>query len=1245
MRVLAIASFSFRAAFAALGVLAGSALVAAAAEPVARWDFHNEEVTRVELKGDVQRDVPGPRPPQFPGFASNNTAVAFGGNGARLVIADSGPNSAFDFTNGDAFTVEAWVKLDELRPGEMVAVIGKGRTGSPDFARDNQNWALRVREVDGKACLNFLFATKPDSGVKRSDAHWHRWTSQNGYPPTSGWHHLAISYRFGEPSSLRGWIDGIPTAGAWDMGGTTAEPPVVDDDAVWIGSTNGGGAGNSLRGSIDAIALYREIATDAAVKSRSRRIGEAVQSRPAPEVMPELGPIPRGQVRVTFAESMPAPDRWLYTDESWPDETARFVGTRFLLTRLPLRYDAWGIRDSWRAPVLVRLAADVSIAPGRQRFLIRARGLSRLWVNGEVVARTEANTKSPPDGEEPVIPVATPSKAGMRAAGYQQSEAVGEAEIPSDGRCRVVFETVVGSKIFRPQTGELCVAVGSPDGESFTLLSAAGIAPDALTDEHVVPLIAELEEALARHDDETRRQRAASRDAFWARRHEQARQWVRENPAPAVPAGAPHPIDAFLGARIQQAVAASEAFPAADASRFRENVLPLLRDGCFRCHGEKEKGGLRLNSREALLAPGDSGEPAVVPGDPEASLLLARVRGDEAGERMPPGDTPLTEEQIRVLEGWIQAGAQWPEPPVSPEQVRIPPVVADAAFLRRVSLDTIGIPPSAEELRAFLADPSPEKRSRAIDRLLADERAADHEMATWLDLLAENPSLINVTLNSTGPFRWFLYDSFRDGKAFDRLVTELILLRGSEGEGGSAGFGLAGENDAPMAAKGHVVGAAFLGIELQCARCHDSPFHSTLQRDLYALAAMFARKPVSVPPSSTVPAAFFEKRERPSIIKVTLKPGEPVAPVWPFAGATGSVDDASLSALLEHPDDPRERLAALVTSPRNARFARVVVNHVWRRLLGAGFVEPAHDWEGQSASHPELLAWLATEFVSHDYDLKHIQRLILTSETYQREADGRNLAAAPEVRFFNAPDPRRLSAEEVVDSLHAAMGRAMDVEELTFNPNGLRPSGKLISLGVPRRAWMFASLANERDRPSLSLPKAAMVATMLEAFGWTGARQMPRCDRESEPNVLQPGVMANSLLATQLTRASANSTLAEIALSAESPETLVDTLFARILSRPPTEAERRVLAEALREGFTGRVVPPGEVISPPAVAPLPRVTWFNHLQSEANTIAKEQERRARLGPPADPRLRPSWREAFEDVVWSLINTREFVWKP
>ncbi|MEQ1831398.1 MAG: DUF1553 domain-containing protein, partial [Pirellula sp.] len=470
-------------------------------------------------------------------------------------------------------------------------------------------------------------------------------------------------------------------------------------------------------------------------------------------------------------------------------------------------------------------------------------------------------------------------------------------------------------------------------------------------------------------------------------------------------------------------------------------------------------------------------------------------------------------------------------------------------------------------------------------------------------------------------------------------------LKGSEREGGAAGFGLAADNDAPFAAKAHIVGTAFLGVELQCARCHDSPYHRTTQRDLYSLAAMFERKNVKVPATSKVPPGFFEKKDRESLIKVTLPENESIEPRFPFNELLENHEPSSIEDLLVNPTDSRERLAAVVTAPINKRFAQVIVNRVWRRYIGAGIVEPPHDWEGQLASHPELLEWLASQFISNGYDLRHLSRLIFTSQVYQREARGQNLDAAPAVRFFASPDRRRLSAEQVVDSMFAASGQQIDVEEFTFDPEGRRAPDVMISLGRPSRAWMFASVSNERDRPSLSLPKAQAVNDVLEAFGWTSTRQNPRTDRETSPNVLQSGVLANSIVSTWVTRATYRSPLSELALQAESPQSVVESIFLRFLGRSPTASEQSLFQPALAQGFSTRRIPDVQVVLPEPLEPLAPVTWSNHLVEEANAIQLQVERRARAGDPTDPRIEPNWREAYEDFVWSVMNTREFVWIP
>ena len=118
------------------------------AAPVARWDFGEESTSQAVPVGDVQRDVPGPRPPTYPDFERNNTAIRVGG-GAHLLVADPGEASPYDFTNGDAITLEAWVQPEGLKASDAMYVIGKGRTGAPGFAADNQNWAMRVRAMGG----------------------------------------------------------------------------------------------------------------------------------------------------------------------------------------------------------------------------------------------------------------------------------------------------------------------------------------------------------------------------------------------------------------------------------------------------------------------------------------------------------------------------------------------------------------------------------------------------------------------------------------------------------------------------------------------------------------------------------------------------------------------------------------------------------------------------------------------------------------------------------------------------------------------------------------------------------------------------------------------------------------------------------------------------------------------------------------------------------------------------------------
>src|SRR5262249_23737210 len=152
------------------------------------------------------------------------------------------------------------------------------------------------------------------------------------------------------------------------------------------------------------------------------------------------------------------------------------------------------------------------------------------------------------------------------------------------------------------------------------------------------------------------------------------------------------------------------------------------------------------------------------------------------------------------------------------------------------------------------------------------------------------------------------------------------------------------------------------------------------------------------------------------------------------------------------------------------------------------------------------------EFVGHDYDLKYVAGLILNSQTYQRAVRSDDLAAAKaETRLFAGPARRRLSAEQMVDSLFLAVGKQFDAEEMNMDVDGRRPVKDFNNLGTPCRAWQFASLSNERDRPALSMPKAQQIVDTMMTFGWRESRQSPQTVRDDAPNVLQPASMANGI--------------------------------------------------------------------------------------------------------------------------------------
>jgi cytochrome c553 len=940
---------------------------------------------------------------------------------------------------------------------------------------------------------------------------------------------------------------------------------------------------------------------------------------------PDRAAAPADRVRVEICET------GLLTANAWPlavppAATETFDAPAFAFTRLPHKYIDTGVRADRPNPFLLRAVARVTLPAGEHRLLLRGRGAARLFVDGRLVL----NTPFPPslgdgsDGRDPSTwdylnlgPDFRFAPPGNREA-WCRFKSTGAEHL-------VVLETVVGGVIGkrprRQELGETVVVVSPAGSESFALLGPGQRVP--YTDAAWPAFAAAEETRLAKLDADRRAAAFASEKGPWDARRADARAWLAANPPPPVPPlpkgfTAGNPVDHFVAAKIAAAPTGKEG-----TVSYAKDVRPILEAKCFSCHqGAKAKAGLAL----------DKASPAVVPGKPDASDLIARATATDAAEVMPPKGERLTAGEVKLLKQWIAEGALYTERPG-----RVTTLTDDLAFLRRVTLGTVGVVPTPDEIAAFRADRAPDRRAKVIDRLLVDPRRAGHWVGYWQDVLAENPNILNPTLNNTGPFRWWLHEAYRDNKPFDVMVTELVRMRGSERGGGPAGFGVASENDVPMAEKAVTVAAAFLGANMKCARCHDAPANRATQQELFQLAGLLAGKPLKVPATSSVPLDKLGGGGRQPLIKVTLKPGTTVDPAWPFADFLKATADAPRSV------ESRDRLAAWLTDPRNERFAQVVVNRVWKRLMGMGLVEPADDWERGEPSHPELLTYLARELVRSGYDLRHVERLILNSHAYQRAADPGRAAPDP---FFASPVRRRLTAEQVVDSLFAAAGKPLNVGEVSLDIDGARDLGNSISLGVPRRAWEFASTSNERDRPSLALPRVQAVVDALAAFGWRATRPDALTDRDTAPDVLQPAALSNGTVAVWLTRLSDDHAVARLALEAKTPEAFVDALFLRVLTRPPTARERAALVDHVSVGFEGRVLasPPVPAGAGPRARPR-YVSWSNHLTPGANDLKTEFERQARAGDPPTARLTADWRTRAEDALWALLNAPEFVFTP
>ena len=491
---------------------------------------------------------------------------------------------------------------------------------------------------------------------------------------------------------------------------------------------------------------------------------------------------------------------------------------------------------------------------------------------------------------------------------------------------------------------------------------------------------------------------------------------------------------------------------------------------CTKCHGQqKQKGELRLDTKEYALKGGEDGV-VLVPEKAAESEIIKRVmlpKGHD--DAMPPKGGPLEVGDIETLRKWIAAGAPWPEgetagivfqrASLAPRKPRFPdgsekiknpvdkfvaayfrdqkmtspPRIDDRAFLRRVSLDSIGLLPTWGEVKAFKGD-----REAAVDALLArrDDYAV-HWMSFWNDSLRNDYSGTGYLTGGRRQISEWLYAALRDDMPYDQFVRELIAPHPAS-EGFITGIRWrgdvsAGQRNELQAAQG--VAQVFLGLNLKCASCHDSFINDYKLKDAHALAAVFADKPLAVfrcdkPTGEETAAGFF----------------------WP---ELGSIDPQKSRA------ERQQQLAALLTKKENGRLARTLVNRLWAACFGRGLVESVDVMDNKPWSQ-DLLDWLAWDFAENGWNVKHTLRVILTSITYQLPG-----VAVPEPDaltkssfVFKGPVVRRLSAEEFAD----AVGR---VAAPLYTKRIFNPTARNASL-AGKAQWIWHE---EKDRKGITFPE------------------------------------------------------------------------------------------------------------------------------------------------------------------------------
>jgi hypothetical protein len=473
------------------------------------------------------------------------------------------------------------------------------------------------------------------------------------------------------------------------------------------------------------------------------------------------------------------------------------------------------------------------------------------------------------------------------------------------------------------------------------------------------------------------------------------------------------------------------------------------------------------------------------------------------------------------------------------------PVTDDATFLRRVTIDIAGRLPTRAEAESFLSDASADKRDRAIDRLVASGDYADYFAGKWAAIL-RNQRTDETTRRGNFVFHQWIRQALFENVPYDEFVAAIVAATGEvSGHPPVAWYRQVDE----INEQAEDTAQLFLGLRIQCARCHHHPLEKWSQDDYYGFAAFFSRigrKP------GTEPGEVQIVHQNGAASATNPKTSTPVRP----AGVGGKTIDVPAN------EDPREALVAWITAPENPFFARALVNRYWKHFFGRGLVDPEDDLrETNPATNPELLDALAAHFTDSRFDLRDLVKTICKSNTYQLSAEP-NEHNQDDRQNFSRYYPRRLPAEVLLDSIDNLFGQPTKFA------------------GMPAGTH------------AVQLPDSGFDSFFLTAFGRPQAVSACECERTTDASLVQSLHLTNSD-ALQRQLAAEDGRAARLAGdTCRNADQKVRELYLTAFSREPQTSERERL--------------------------------MNYLSSVK---------------PDDP---AATRAAYEDAIWALVNTKEFL---